>query len=116
MARSKSAQQAFECLGMLRSGRAFERRNFEFLQTLEDRDLLCEIGYRQHIAPLTVKEVLLLGFGSIATVQRRLRRLREMGAIQARRSTHDGRAMELVLSPRVLRIFEQYAELLTSRP
>lgn len=113
MARTNS-QHAFECLGMLCRGRAFERKNLQFLETLEDRDLLYEIGHRQLTQPLTLKEALLLGFGSIATVQRRLRRLRELGAIQTRRSTSDGRAVELLLSPRVLRLFEQYAEVCKS--
>ena len=113
MARTHNgAQHAFECLGLLCRGRAFEKSNLNFLQTLEDRDLLCEIGLRQHTAPMTLKQVLLQGFGSVATVQRRLRRLREMGAIIARRSKNDGRAVELVLSPRVMRVFEQYGELL----
>lgn len=105
-------QSSRECLGTLCRGRAFEKRHLGFLRTLADRDLVCEIGYRQHERPMTLKEALLLGVGSVATVQRRLRRLRHLGAVQHRRSERDGRAVELVLSPRLLRVFEKYGELL----
>jgi DNA-binding MarR family transcriptional regulator len=83
-----------------------------FVRTLEDRDLLYEIGYHQSVGkPLSVKHLLLLGLGSVATVQRRLRHLRRAGAIRHRRSRADRRALELTLAPKVWKQFAQYAEL-----
>jgi hypothetical protein len=98
---------------MLRAMRAFERRYLHFLVTLEDFDLVREIGYHQaHGAPLTMKQIYLLGIGSVATVQRRLRRLRELGAIQQRRTARDARNLELTITPKVLRTYAKYGELL----
>jgi len=92
-----------------RALREFERRELAFIRTLEDRDLVYEIGYHQAIRkPLKVKELLLLGLGSIATVQRRLRHLRRTGAIRQRRSNADRRALELTLTPRVWNLFGGY--------
>jgi predicted MarR family transcription regulator len=105
---------AFRAIGKLRAMRAFERRHLHCVQTVEDRDLLCEIGHRQAThAPLTLKQLLLLGIGSIATVQRRLRRLRHAGCIQHARGGSDRRTMELTLTPRVLQVFQRYADLLS---
>ncbi|SRR5579885_2926600 len=96
----------------LRALRAFKKKNLPFLETIEDFDLLLEIAYHQERGePLTMKQVYLLGIASLATVQRRLRRLREAGAIHQVRSAQDGRTLELRITPRVLRIFSRYAEL-----
>ena len=108
---------AFRALGMLRTLRAFERRNLHLLRTLEDLDLVREIGYHQGTGhPLTHKELLLLGIGSVATVQRRLRRLRHLGAIRRTRCGEDRRAVEFTLSAQLLGIFEKYAELMKHAP
>jgi hypothetical protein len=84
--------------------REFERRHLPFLRTLEDCDLVCEIGYRQARGrPLTLKELMLLGLGSVPTMQRRLRRLRQLKVIVQYRCATDRRAVELVLSPKVVK-------------
>jgi|SRR5687768_6285710 DNA-binding MarR family transcriptional regulator len=99
----------------LRAMRAFEKRHLDFLQTLEDYDLVQEIGYHQERGkPLTMKALYLLDLASVATVQRRLRRLRQLGAVQQIRSESDGRALELCLTPKVQKTFAKYAELLAS--
>jgi hypothetical protein len=99
----------------LHSLREFEKEHFGFLKTLEDYNLVREIGYYQAEGrPLTLKQLFLLEVGSAATVQRRLRRLREAGVIQQRRSAADRRAIELTLSPKATRAFEKYGELLYS--
>lgn len=101
----------------LRELRAFEKRHLPFIGTLEDFDLLREIGFHQEAGtPLTMKQLYLLDLASVATVQRRLRRLRQLGAIQAVRSEGDGRAVQLRLTPRALRAFQKYCELLGPRP
>ena len=97
----------------LRNARAFSRRHLHFVETLEDVDLILEIGFHQERGEaLSIKRLYLLDIASIATVQRRLRRLRQLGAIVPRRSSTDGRSVELVLSSRVLKTYEKYAEML----
>lgn len=99
------AQQAtaFRVLRRLYELRAFERSHLPFLRTFEERDLLCEIGRRQAEGrPLHLKELPLLGIGSVATMQRRLRRLRRQGAVRQRPRAQDRRTVELVLDPKVL--------------
>jgi DNA-binding MarR family transcriptional regulator len=97
----------------LRALRAFEKQHLGFLETVEDHNLICEIGYHQlEGRPLTLKQLFLLDAGSIATVQRRLRRLRELGLIQQRRSHADRRAVELTLTPKCVRAYTKYAALL----
>jgi DNA-binding MarR family transcriptional regulator len=96
----------------LRALRAFKKKHLPFLETIEDFDLLLEIAYHQERGtPLTMKQVYLLGIASMATVQRRLRRLRQAGAIHQVRCDGDGRSLELRITPRVLRVFTRYAEL-----
>ena len=56
----------------LRTARAFLRRHMHFVETLEDVDLLLEIGFHQEQGrPLSMKQVYLLDIASVATVQRR---------------------------------------------
>jgi hypothetical protein len=97
----------------LRAARAFARRHMHFVEALEDVDLLLEIGFHQEQGtPLSMKQVYLLDIASVATVQRRLRRLRQFGAVAPRRSDSDARSVELVLSPKALKTYEKYAEVL----
>lgn len=96
----------------LRARTAFERQHLNHLRTLEDHALVHEIGYCQAQGkPLTLKQIFLLDAGSVATVQRRLRRLKQLGVIQQRRSAVDRRAVELTLSPKYQRIFARYGRL-----
>jgi DNA-binding MarR family transcriptional regulator len=107
--------RALRVIGRLRAMRAFERRHLHHLRTLEDRDLICEIGYHQgERRPLTLSQIYRLGLGSVATVQRRLRRLRHEGCIRQTRSTRDRRTLEFTLSPKLLQVFDQYAALLAA--
>ena len=97
----------------LRATRAFRRRHLDFLRTQEDLDLVLEIGFHQESGtPLTMKHLQLMGLASVPTLQRRLRRLRQVGAIIGRRSQEDGRAVELELSPRLLRTYARYGDLI----
>lgn len=101
----------------LRRIRAFERRRLRFLRTMEDFDVLCEIGLHQEQGkPLTMKELHRLRLESVPTMQRRLRRLRQHGAVVSRRTERDARAVELKIAPRALKLFSRYATLLGRRP
>jgi DNA-binding MarR family transcriptional regulator len=98
----------------LRARTAFEKQHLPQLKTLEDHQLIHEIGWHEAQGrPLTLKQLFLLDAGSIATVQRRLRRLKQLGLIQQRRSARDRRAVELTLSPKLHRVFAKYGELLS---
>jgi hypothetical protein len=88
----------------LRALREFEKRHLPCIETIEDCDLLWEIGYRQAARrPITLKELMLLGVASVPTIQRRLRRLRQFGAIVQQRRADDRRSLELVLAPDMMR-------------
>jgi len=97
----------------LRALRTFEKQHLGFLRTIEDHDLVREIGFHQAEGkPLTLKQLFLLDVGSVATVQRRLRRLKQLGIVHQHRSALDGRAVELTLTPKCLKLFEKYEPLL----
>jgi MEDS: MEthanogen/methylotroph, DcmR Sensory domain len=99
----------------LRSLAEFRRRQLPFLTTIEDQDLVREIGHYQVLgAPITMKQLLMLGLGSVATVQRRLQRLKRLGVVQQNHSRDDGRVIELTLSPGCMRVFGKY-EMLMAR-
>lgn len=101
----------------LRALTAFEKQRLDFFGTVEDHHLVGEIGYHQARGkPLTLKQLFLLDVGSVATVQRRLRRLKELGLVQHRRSSSDRRAVELTLSPKCLRILAKYDALVSASP
>jgi DNA-binding MarR family transcriptional regulator len=104
-----------EVFAALRTTRAFRRRHLHFLETPEDLDLVIEIGYHQERGePLSMKQLQLLGVTSVPTLQRRLRRLRQAGAVVIRRSKVDGRAVEVLLSPKALQAYGKYAEVIRS--
>ncbi|OFW25853.1 MAG: hypothetical protein A3H97_10315 [Acidobacteria bacterium RIFCSPLOWO2_02_FULL_65_29] len=72
-----------------------------------------EIGYYEDTGvPLSLKRLFQHGIGSVATVQRRLKRLKDLGLIRNQRSRTDRRSIELSVSPKLRRIYEQYAALL----
>lgn len=101
----------------LRALRAFEAQHLLYVRTGGNHHLIVEIGYHQAKGkPLTLKQLFLLDFGSIATVQRDLRRLKELGLVQHRRAARDRRAVELTLAPKCLRIFANYDSLIDSKP
>jgi hypothetical protein len=84
-----------------------------FLESLEDEGIVREIGLHQVLgAPLTLKRLLMLGVGSVATVQRRLQRLKRRGVVLESRSDDDRRLIELTLSPSCMRTFGKYEALL----
>jgi len=101
----------------LRALRTFEKQHLELLSSVEDHHLIVEVGYHQAKGkPLTLKQLFLVDVGSVATVQRRLRRLKGLGLVQQRRAANDRRTVELTLSPKCLRIFAKYNSLMISKP
>lgn len=104
---------ALRAIGKLRTLRAFHRRHLPWLRGIDELDLVCAIGYSQGMGrPLTLKQVYLLGIGSVPTVQRRLRRLSRAGYTEQRRSALDRRSVEVMLSPKLLQELGRFAELL----
>jgi hypothetical protein len=98
----------------LRALAEFRTRHLALLKTIEDLDLVWQIGHYQVLGiPLTLKRLLLLGIGSVATVQRRLQRLKRLGVIQQRRSKADRRVVELTLRPSFMTAFGKYAKILS---
>jgi len=95
---------------------AFRREHFPFLKTLEDQDLVREIGYHQEVgSPVTMKALLLAGIASTATVQRRLARLRKLGVVLQNRASHDGRVVKLTLGRRTLSLHRRLDWLMRAR-
>jgi DNA-binding MarR family transcriptional regulator len=99
--------------GKLHELRAFQRRQLPLLRSIEDFDVLVEIGYHEDLgSPLTLKRLFLQKIGSIATVQRRLSRLKRLGVVMQTRSARDRRNLELTLSPEVRRLYRRIGKLL----
>ena len=81
----------------------FRRDHLPFVKTLEDLDIVRQIGAHQEAGrPITLKLLFLRGIGSIATVQRRLSRLKRLGVVHQARATNDKRIVELKLAPAVI--------------
>jgi DNA-binding MarR family transcriptional regulator len=97
----------------LRELRLFQRRQLPSLRSIEDFDVVLEIGYHQELGdPLTLKRLFLQNVGSVATVQRRLGRLKRLGIVLQKRSEHDRRNLELMVSPAVRRLYRRMGRLL----
>jgi DNA-binding MarR family transcriptional regulator len=100
--------------GRLHDLRAFQRRQLPALHSIEDFDVVVEIGYHEELGrPLTLKRLFLQNIGSVATVQRRLSRLKRLGVVLQTRSPRDRRNLELSVSPEVRRLYRRLDRLLT---
>ena len=101
----------------LRDLRTFRKEHADLFSTLEGHNLVSEIGLHQAKGqPLTLKQLFLLDIGSVSTVQRRLRQFKEQGLVRHRPAPGDRRSVELTLSPKCLRIFASYDEVMSSKP
>src|SRR5690348_3176596 len=81
----------------------FRRQYLPFVRTLEDVDILREIGLHQETGdPITLRQLYLRGIGSVATVQRRVSRLKRLGVVHQVRAAHDKRLVNLTLTPALL--------------
>lgn len=97
----------------LREIHEFRRHHLPFLQTIEDAELVREIGLSQASGqPMQLKTLFLQGIASAATVQRRLNRLRRLGIVHQSRADHDKRVLHLSLDPGILKLYEQMGRLM----
>lgn len=97
----------------IRKLREFERQNLSHLRSIEDFDIVEEIGFHQESGkPLSPKRLTLLGIAPAATVQRRLSRLVALGVISKRYSREDGRIVELSISAEMVSLYGAYSRLL----
>ena len=97
----------------LRALADFQRRQMPEVASAHEQELIREIGHRQVLGvPMTLKQVMSLGLGSEATIQRRLARLKRAGAIRGHRSGLDRRVIELTLSPACMKAFARLDGLL----
>jgi len=97
----------------LRAIREFEREHLGFIRTIEDLDIVREIGFHQEAGePLTLNGLFTLGIASPATVQRRLAQLKALGVVQPAPLARDRRSIALRLSPEVRKAYARYALLI----
>jgi hypothetical protein len=76
-------------------------------------DLVREIGlHPSEDDPLTLKLLFLKGIGFVATVQRRLSRLKRLRVVHQLKAEHDKRLMKLTISPKVWRLYGQMGRLM----
>src|SRR5438105_3896790 len=105
--------QRLPIFGRLTQLAEFRRRHLPFIRTLEDLELVREIGLHQSEGrPATLKTLFLKGIGSVATVQRRVSRLKRLGVVQQSKVDHDKRLVTLMLSPAVLRSYGELNRLM----
>jgi len=86
----------------------FRRKHLSFIRTLEDLDIIREIGLHQVSgAPITLRSLLMCDVGSPATVQRRLRALKQLRVVEQKQASEDRRMVQLHLSRHVLRLYQR---------
>ena len=81
-----------------------------FIDSLEDRDIVASVGYHEMVAgePLTLKHLFQLDIGSIATIQRRVTRLVELGVLIKKRDRTDRRVFTLHLGLNTKRDYPRF--------
>jgi hypothetical protein len=108
LGRMHKTGDAMSTFGRLHELRAFQRRQLPLLHSIEDFDVIVEIGYHEDLGrPLTLKRLFLQNVGSVATVQRRLSRLKRLGVVLQTRSRQDRRNLELTVSSEVRRLYRK---------
>ena len=82
----------------LKASGDFRRRHLPFVKTLEDVDLIREIGFNDAAGhPISLKQLFTHGIGSVATVQRRLNRLKRLAVVEQVRCSDDRRVVRFRL-------------------
>ena len=94
--------------------RAYEKRCFPWMQSIEDRDLIAIIGTHQdeNSDGISCKQLYLADIAPVATVQRRVRRLIKLGVLRKQRSSRDARVFYICLSGSAKGAIESYVALL----
>jgi DNA-binding HxlR family transcriptional regulator len=97
----------------LKKLREFARTNLPELRSIEDYDIIQEIGACQETGGrMTHKQLTLAGIGAPATLQRRLSRLVDLGVVHKRLSREDGRIVELSVAPATQAAFSKMSRIL----
>ena len=92
---------------------AFRRRHMPFVQTLEDVELLRNIGLHQAEGDLTTMKMLYSeNYASVPTIQRRLKRLRDLGVVKVIKSEDDKRVVRLTLGAEAWRDYGRLGKLM----
>jgi len=95
----------------------FRRHQMPFIESLVDMDLLREIGYHQVIGePLTLSALFQQRIASVATVQRRLSRLKRIDMVRAVNAKHDRRLLNLELGPKAWGLYFALERKMTKVP
>jgi DNA-binding MarR family transcriptional regulator len=99
----------------LRKIREFQRLQLPFFKSVIDFDIVIEIGYGEEQGePLTLKQLMLLNFGSRTTMRRKLARLVEQGIVIRRKHANDHRANLLTISPSTVKLLGKYGSTITT--
>jgi DNA-binding MarR family transcriptional regulator len=99
----------------LKKLREFERQQLPFLKSVIDFDIVVEIGYAEEQGqPLTLKQLILLNFGSRTTVRRKLATLSKQRIVIRRKHANDHRVSLLIVSSSGVKLLSKYAGLITS--
>jgi DNA-binding MarR family transcriptional regulator len=99
----------------LQQARLFRQRHLALLRTLHDLEIVWEIGLHQEAGnPLNIKYLSMLNLGPVATIRRRLRRLRALGLVRQRPSAADKRIKHLTLSAALKRRLSDYGRILVA--
>jgi DNA-binding MarR family transcriptional regulator len=93
----------------LNYARDYERKNFPFIESLVDRDVLLAIVTAQVSEQMiSLSDIMKMKLGSVATVERRISRLKEMGIITSSESKADRRTKYLRVNTKVKNLFIKY--------
>jgi len=99
----------------LKKIREIEKLQLPFLKSVDDFDIVIEIGYAEEQGqPLTLKQLFLLNICSRTTVRRKLATLIEQGFVIRRKLVSDHRASLLMISPSGVKLLSRYGGALTS--
>ena len=92
----------------LHSVRTYQRTHMPYLESLEDYDIVCEIGHAQEKGKaFTPSHLLACQLGSPATVRRRLTRLVKLKVVVSKPHAEDGRLVLLSLSRGTIKAYEK---------
>lgn len=104
-----------EIFFVLRKISTYQRKEFPSIVSIQDFNLVTEIGLHQiNSSPLSVKQLLLLRIAPTRTILRRLQRLKTLGIVIHTTCTQDRRSRELTISPSALKKFEKFNQQLAA--
>jgi|SRR6266581_2881975 len=109
---------AMKIFARLKKLREFQKTRLPHLRSIEDFDIIYEIGASQENGGgrMTSKRLALLGIAPPATLQRRLSRLVALGVIEKQPACEDGRIVELSVSRKTAEAYANLARQLRQAP